>query len=86
MKKGLLANDSFKPVSSVLTPPKKPLITEAELINELGANEIKALSDIHGEGIWNRSVIDDSIADATALIASFLKSLPIRLILCGIFA
>ncbi|WP_300970386.1 hypothetical protein, partial [Helicobacter rodentium] len=30
-------NDSFKPVSSVLTPPKKPLITEAELINELGA-------------------------------------------------
>lgn len=66
-------NDSFKPVSSVLTPPKKPLITEAELINELGANEIKALSDIHGEGIWNRSVIDDSIADATALIASFFK-------------
>ncbi|WP_300968579.1 phage protein Gp36 family protein [Helicobacter rodentium] len=66
-------NDSFKPVSSVLTPPKKPLITEAELINELGANEIKALSDIHGEGIWNRAVIDDSIADATALIASFFK-------------
>ena len=66
-------NDSFKPISSVLTPPKKPLITEAELINELGANEIKALSDIHGEGIWNRSVIDDSIADATALIASFFK-------------
>lgn len=66
-------NDSFKPVSSVLTPLKKPLITEAELINELGANEIKALSDIHGEGIWNRSVIDDSIADATALIASFFK-------------
>ncbi|WP_416860571.1 phage protein Gp36 family protein [Helicobacter ganmani] len=66
-------NNSFKPVSSVLTPPKKPLITEAELINELGANEIKALSDIHGEGIWNRSVIDDSIADATALIASFFK-------------
>lgn len=66
-------NDSFKPVSSVLTSPKKPLITEAELINELGANEIKALSDIHGEGIWNRSVIDDSIADATALIASFFK-------------
>ncbi|WP_297578720.1 phage protein Gp36 family protein [uncultured Helicobacter sp.] len=66
-------NDSFKPVSSVLTPPKKPLITEAELINELGANEIKALSDIHGEGIWNRSVIDDSISDATALIASFFK-------------
>ena len=66
-------NDSFKPISSVLTPHKKPLITEAELINELGANEIKALSDIHGEGIWNRSVIDDSIADATALIASFFK-------------
>ena len=66
-------NDSFKSISSVLTPPKKPLITEAELINELGANEIKALSDIHGEGIWNRSVIDDSIADATALIASFFK-------------
>lgn len=66
-------NDSFKPISSVLTPPKKPLITEAELINELGANEIKALSDIHGEGIWNRSVIDDSIADSTALIASFFK-------------
>ncbi len=66
-------NNSFKPVSSVLTPPKKPLITEAELINELGANEIKALSDIHGEGIWNRSVIDDSISDATALIASFFK-------------
>ena len=66
-------NDSFKPISSVLTPHKKPLITEAELINELGANEIKALSDIHGEGIWNRSVIDDCIADATALIASFFK-------------
>lgn len=66
-------NDSFKPISSVLTPPKKPLITEAELINELGANEIRSLSDIHGEGIWNRSVIDDSIADATALIASFFK-------------
>lgn len=66
-------NDSFKPISSVLTPLKKPLITEAELVNELGANEIKALSDIHGEGIWNRSVIDDSISDATALIASFFK-------------
>lgn len=66
-------NDSFKPISSILTPHKKPLITEAELINELGANEIKALSDIHGEGIWNRSVIDDSISDATALIASFFK-------------
>ena len=66
-------NDSFKPVSSVLTPPKKSLITEAELINELGANEIRSLSDIHGEGIWNRSVIDDCIADATALIASFFK-------------
>ncbi|MDE5603017.1 MAG: DUF1320 family protein [Helicobacter sp.] len=52
---------------------KKPLITESELIDELGVNEIRELSDIHGEGIWNRCVIDDCIKDAENLIASFFK-------------
>ena len=52
---------------------KKPMISESELIDELGVNEIRDLSDIHGEGIWNRCVIDDCIKDAENLIASFFK-------------
>ena len=52
---------------------KRTMITESELIDELGVNEIRELSDIHGEGIWNRCVIDDCIKDAENLIASFFK-------------
>lgn len=72
-EKAFHKSDSFKPLKSILTPFKKPMITEAELIDELGANEIRDLSDLHGEGIWNRSVIDDCIKDAESLIASFFK-------------
>lgn len=72
-EKAFHKSDSFKPLKSILTPFKKPMITEAELIDELGANEIKSLSDLHGEGIWNRSVIDDCIKDAESLIGSFFK-------------
>lgn len=71
-EKSLQSKDSSSP-QKLLHSFKKPLITEAELINELGVNEIRELSDIHGEGIWNRSVIDDCIKDAESLIASFFK-------------
>ena len=64
----------LKPIKSVLKYQYlKPMISESELINEVGANELRALSDIHGEGIWNRAVIDDAIKDAESLISSFIK-------------
>ncbi|WP_238700783.1 MULTISPECIES: phage protein Gp36 family protein [Helicobacter] len=64
--------DSYPPKKIGLSF-KKPIITESELIDELGVNEIRDLSDIHGEGVWNRCVIDDCIKDAENLIASFFK-------------
>lgn len=52
---------------------KKAMIDESDLIKELSIHEIAQLSDLNGDLVCNKEVINDSINDAQSYIASFIK-------------
>ena len=49
------------------------MITNDDLLEEISHKELLELSDFEGSGSINQSVIDDSLNDALAFIASFIK-------------
>ena len=49
------------------------MITNDDLLEEVSHKELLELSDFEGSGSINQSVIDDSLNDALAFIASFIK-------------
>jgi len=48
------------------------LITNEDLIKEIGSEQLTQLSDLDAEGILNQDVIDDALNDAISLVESFI--------------
>ena len=49
------------------------MITNDDLLEEVSHKELLELSDFEGSGSINQSIIDDSLNDALAFIASFIR-------------